>query len=101
MANKTPAKRRKTISVAEKFENLQTRLLEEEEDPSTRVLVDNKTQSLVALVLGAVTEDQEALSVLLEKINMLLLQVGAWPSASRIKPPASLWLAVASLHDDF
>ena len=100
MSNKTPAKRRKTSSLAEKFDNLQSRLVEEEEDLSNKVLL-SKTQSLVALVLDAVTEDQDALSVVVEKINVLLLQVGSWPSASKSKAPASLWLAVAELHDEF
>ena len=40
------------------------------------------------------------LRVLLEKVNVLVLQVGGWPSRSRIKAPASLWLAIASLYDD-
>ena len=99
MSNKTPAKRQKTISVADKFDALQSQLLEEEEDPANKILLD-KTKSLVELVLGAVTEDQESMVVLLEKINVIILQVGTWPVRSKVKAPPSLWLAVASLHDD-
>ena len=31
---------------------------------------------------------------------MLVLQVGDWPARSRVKAPASLWLAIATLYDD-
>ena len=99
MANKTPAKRRKTNDVVTEFSELQARLLSEETEPSNLDLLD-KTKVLVGFLLSSVTDDQEMLRVLAEKVNVLMLQVGAWPRRSKIKAPASLWLAVASLYDD-
>ena len=99
MANKTPAKRRKTNDVFTEFSELQARLLSEETEPANVALLD-KTKVLVSFLLGAVMEDQEMMRVLLEKINVLILQAGSWPMRSKVKAPASLWLAIASLYDD-
>ena len=99
MANKTPVKRRKTNDVVTEFSELQAELLSDETDPANVALLD-KTKVLVSFLLGAVNEDQETLRILLEKINVLVLQVGSWPLRSKVKAPPSLWLAIASVHDD-
>ena len=99
MANKTPAKRRKTTDIVSEFSEFQASVIREETDPSNIELLD-KTKMLIGFLVDAVSEDQDLLSVLLEKVNVLVLQVGVWPIRSRVKAPASLWLAIASLHDD-
>ena len=38
--------------------------------------------------------------VLLEKFNVLVLQVGTWPVRSKIRAPASLWNGIAAVHDE-
>ena len=100
MAIKTPAKRRRTNDVVTEFSELQAQLLSDETEPTNVALLD-KTKVLVSFLLGAVNEDQEVIRVLLEKVNVLMLQAGSWPTRSRVKAPPSLWLAIASLYDDF
>ena len=99
MAIKTPAKRRKTNNVAAEFSEFQASVLRDENDPMNVAILD-KTKLLIGFLISALSEDQDALRVLLEKINVLVLQVGDWPTRSRVKAPASLWLGIATLYDD-
>ena len=100
MAMRTPAKRRKVNNVVTEFSQLQAQLISEETEPANVALLD-KTKVLVSFLLGAVNEDQDSIRILLEKVNVLILQVGSWPTRSKVKAPPSLWLAIASLYDDF
>ena len=99
MTNKTPAKRRKTNEVIEEFTELQSSLLQDVTDPDNIELL-GKTKTLVEFLLSTVTEDQASLRILLEKVNVVVLQIGSWPTRSKVKAPPSLWLAVATLYDD-
>ena len=54
MANKTPAKRRKTNDVFTEFSELQAKLLSEETEPTNVALLD-KTKVLVSFLLKSVT----------------------------------------------
>ena len=99
MSMKSPGKRRKVSELQIEFQELGSSLIEEEANLEQQATL-KKAKLLIEFLLRPMGEEQETLRILLEKFNVLLLQVGAWPKQTREQQPPSLWSGIASLGSD-